>query len=372
MATIDGCAIGHRQSPTDLCADFHPMGGLTRLDGFVADPANNDIVLWGLKEADAAPLMLDDFIVAIRAAHGEYTVIENGQNVIYQPGISIDADNSIWPILSKINNLQDPRQKLQYQRVCATPMHLRVDGMPRHTRVSDILLAADFRMKLVNEGLATIPIRDFFKGINMRGIERDIVQAKTGAAYKRPRYDFDRYWFRAGSFTFQTTPRGETVFLDTAQVILSQQTQNMANGKMVNGGINPDQQAYVCDWNSRMEDTFKAEQIWRQMYNVFRHFAIARIIADRHALQTVDFPSDSLLRRHEVKFVYVPDSLPGQSFLTPVKVGDVSWVAGICGGVSIDFDGSNVRQEDSTPISDEVPRSVLSTRPHAQSVGWDI
>jgi hypothetical protein len=357
----------------DPCANFHPMGGMTRLDGFVVDRANRDVVLWGLAEPDAPPLMLDDLVVAIRAAHGGYPVIENGREVTYQPGISIDANYEMWRKLDGLTDMSDPKQRKAYEEVCATPMHLRVDGMPRHTRVADILLAADFRMKLVNEGKATIPIKDFFKGIDARDVEQEMVANRIGAKFPRPKYEMNRWWFRAGSFTFQETALKDAFFLATAQIVLSHEAENVANGQLVSANVvAPDEAAYICDWNSRMEETFRAEAIWRQMYNVYRHFAIGRILAENGILESLSLNDKELLRDYRVKFVDVPDSLPGQSLMTEVPLGKNSkWTFAFCGGVSIDFDNSNLKKDLAT-VAPSLGDRVVARRPHPGAAAWRV
>jgi len=59
-----------------------------------------------------------------------------------------------------------------------------------------------------------------------------------------------------------------------------------------------------------MEEIEQSEPIWRDMHNVFRHFAVAHIIADRKVFREAGFDADFLLNRCEPTAVGVPASLP--------------------------------------------------------------
>jgi hypothetical protein len=60
-----------------------------------------------------------------------------------------------------------------------------------------------------------------------------------------------------------------------------------------------------------MEEIYQAEPIWRDMYNIFRHFAVARVMKDRDAFARAGLASDWLLHRYELPRVALPASLPG-------------------------------------------------------------
>src|SRR6266404_6066287 len=61
--------------------------GLTRIDGFVVDRENHDIVLLGAQAQDEPPLHLDDFLVALRNLHGRYPGLGVGEGVLTYPAI---------------------------------------------------------------------------------------------------------------------------------------------------------------------------------------------------------------------------------------------------------------------------------------------
>src|SRR5690606_9584281 len=102
-----------------------------------------------------------------------------------------------------------------------------------------------------------------------------------------------RFWFEPGQFTYRYDVDGgaETVFLDTAMVVLSDENQMVptSGALRASGKVNPFSRAFACAWTDRMEDVYRAEPIWRDMHNIFRHFALARVIVERDALRSVNF-----------------------------------------------------------------------------------
>ena len=125
--------------PGGDCAD-HPaltLGGLTRLDGFVAAPNQQDLVLLGAVQAGQAPLHTSDWVVALRPATHRYL---DEQHRYTPPGVSIDArPESVQQLkafdFSALNSQgsQGSEALLAWARLCATPQDLRIIGLPRES-----------------------------------------------------------------------------------------------------------------------------------------------------------------------------------------------------------------------------------------------
>ena len=154
------------------------LKGMTRLDGFVIYPAGRDIVIWGQKDDSQPPIFADDFLIALRAALGKFAVEHNGRRVIYQPAISLDADGKIFRQLRTMDKSK-PGWQTAYRDMCSGPMVVRVDGMPRHTRVAQVLVDADYRMKHARHsgyGVAAY-IGEHFQRGGLRGRDRYLALA---------------------------------------------------------------------------------------------------------------------------------------------------------------------------------------------------
>ena len=348
------------------------LEGFTRLDGFICDKENQDIVLWGLSERNQPELQLADLVVALRAAHGRYYEKRDGVTYIVQPLISIDPNLDAYRELDKIA-VRDPARKTKHARVCANPQTVRVEGMPRNSRVAKVLVDADYRMKMVSQGSLTLPISSPFPGtftVRLREwrdrIERGL---DRGPGHKT------RYWFEPGRFSYQYSEEADTVFLDTAQVVLRDEDQR-ENTNIASGKVDPISRAFACAWTARMEDVYRAEPIWRDMHNIFRLFAVSRIIADRKAFQQVAFAQDMLLDRYELPVVPVPNSLPGlgrwEEFNKRERRVSTLYVNRVCGGVSVGF----TKPIDTVDVAAETPssgRTVIAARPpELTAVSWAV
>jgi hypothetical protein len=346
---------------------------LTRLDGYVIDADNRDIVLWGLSEPGQPDLHIEDFVVALRAAHGKYGVLRNGVNYISNPLISIDPVASIFPQMATLN-LRTSEGQARFRQICATPQPVRIEGMPRNTRVAKTLVDADYRMKQVGQGTVSLPIRSGFPShYEVR------LQKWKEAVDHRQKFDgfHTRFWFQAGRFSHQADDAAGTIFLDRAQVILNDEDQAIAHNSLAaSGRVDPITRAWACAWSERMDDVYKAEPIWRDMYNIFRHFSVARIMKDLDTINHANFDAAFLLERYEVPSVPVSTSLPGlgryEQYLPPgLGPGSSPATNFICGGVAVGFSAPIERN----PISDETASSttaVLGSRPGMEQVSWTI
>src|SRR5581483_8337596 len=105
-----------------------------------------------------------------------------------------------------------------------------------------------------------------------------------------------RFWFESGQFSYQASEDAATVFLDRAQVVLNDEDQKIATaGLVASGNIDPLTRGFACSWTDRMEDVYNAEPIWRELHNMFRHFALTRILKDCDAFTQAEFDSAFLL-----------------------------------------------------------------------------
>lgn len=357
------------------------LEGLTRLDGFITDPNSRDVILWGLSELGKAELRIEDFAVALRAAHGRY--YETRGNAIYKisPVISIDPDPAVFAALRNANWSHPARQQA-FADVCKSPQVVRVEGMPRDTWVAKALIDADYRMKRVSQGSADLPIHQPFPSHHATQLSEWRTAAQRGVNREGGKHS-TRYWFEAGRFNYQGSAEadiafldGDTVFLETAEVVLRDEDQSLqAKGLAASGKVNPLSRAFACAWTQRMDDICEAESIWRQMHDQFRHFAVARILMERNAFRRVGFAGDFLLDRFNIPRVTVPATLPGLGRMDfyDVKNGDGSFMrhsAWVCGGISLEFDAPPAARPPDVETQ-LVKQRVIASRPEA-AVSWPV
>lgn len=345
---------------------------LTRLDGYVLDPANKDIVLWGLSEPDQPDLQVDDFVIALRSLQWRYSVRRDNTNYRISPLISIDPDPEVYRRLRPLK-IDTPEGRRQFEEICRRPQIVRVEGMPRHSRVAKVLVDADYRMKLVGQGQVTLPIPSPFPSSFAGRIELYKQDAMAG---RRTPASNTRYWFEAGRFSCQQSSGDDTVFIDIAQVVLKDEAQSLTkSGLSASGATDPVTRAFTCAWTERMEETYKAEPIWRDMHNIFRHFAVARAIRDNNALERVNFDGEYLLDKHVLGTVNVGPTLPGTGrigqYVASRDGRSHTMSTWTCGGVSVGF-GDPLEKKPDAGRTGRSGRSAVASRPVATAVSWDI
>lgn len=368
-------AISLRQVSADLAAGRPAiLEKLTRLDGYIIDAANQDIILWGISEPNQPNLLIEDFVVALRAAKGKYGVLRNNVNYITNPLISIDPVAAVTQQIAGLN-LRTSEGQARFQQICGTPQTVRVEGMPRHTRLAKALVDADYRMKMVGQGSVSLPIQSPFAShweVRVQKWKEALDRRQTAG-----REWHTRFWFQSARFTHQANEEADTIFLDRAQVVLNDEDQAVSGNRLgATGRVDPITRDFCCAWSARMDDVYKSEPIWRDMYNIFRHFSIARIMTDLDAIGRANFDAQVLLERYEVPTVTVGPTLPGlgrieQHLPQGSPAGSTTATWSVCGGVSIGFS----KPVERIPVSAETMSStanVVSSRPAVNVASWAI
>jgi hypothetical protein len=129
-------------------------------------------------------------------------------------------------------------------------------------------------------------------------VERDALKADEGAGGRR--------LFVPGRMSYV---RDENlVLIDCVQVVLRSDAWKSGTTTVINTPISND---WACVWTNRMEETIRSEPMLRRMEDIFRTFALARILGQSGDLTTVvraaDFDAKQLLLEdHIVPAVSVP------------------------------------------------------------------
>jgi hypothetical protein len=366
---LAACNDGGLKPVNPHCRELRRLGGMTRLDGFVIDPERRDVVLWGIAEKDAPPLDIEDFLVACRAAHGIYVRREGGRTWISRPAISLDPNPTYYDeIHSSRIDYGTPEGRRRFETLARAPLTVRVDGMPRHTRVASVLVEADYQMKLVAMGDRRLPIPAAFPGT------REAENAVSLAALRADRPDpvqshYMRYWFAAGSFEYQYSQ--DIAFLETAPVVLLDEA-NLNTAVMTPSGlVSGFARAFTCEWSRRMEEINSAEPLWRDMHNMFRHFAISQIIASTKTFEKSGFDATFLLEGYSLEFVKLLDTMPAASKITVLKVDEKVLYRGNYGGVSLNLNDNLMMAKQRTSDVSAARTAVIGSRSSA-AVAWNV
>lgn len=350
------------------------LEGLTRLDGYVVDRENRDIILFGGVERGQPELQPADFIVTLRSAYGRGDVYRKSA------AISIDTDPEHYRRVEGLP-ITNPDGRRRYQELCALSdmRKVRVDGMPRHCRVAKILLDADIKMKQVAQGRAKLPISTPFPG-DFDALIADWRAQLTRGGKDDFRSGVTRYWFMPGRFSHgEAKDAKNMVRFNHTQVVLKTEDETAsADGKshVPTGRLDPYAQAFTCAWSTRMEEIYKSEMLWQEMRNMYRHFALTRIMADLGAIKHADFDAEFFLDRFDIPNVPVPDTTPGGSrvevYVQHHRSGSTTFARSVCGGVDVGFNKPIEKLPDPEGDILFAARNVLGSRPSPTHVAWDV
>lgn len=371
-------AVSLRQVSESLAAGRPVrLEGFTRLDGYVIDDDNKDVAIYGIGEPGQPELQIADFVVALRAKFKSGVDTQNVADYTKTPAISLDPDPEIWQRMSKMNTLT-PQGRQQYADACRLPQTVRVDGMQRHTRVAKLLVDADYKMKKVGAGLETLPISSPFIG-NSEAVLRDWRAQIAAGTHPNVQSGITRYWFTPGRFTHGEARESRNMIrFGLTQVVLKDEAETYSGGRHISTGkVNPYARAFTCSWTDRMEDTYRAEPLWQEMRNIFRWFALARVMRDLDAFAQAGLDPEFLLDRYQVPRVELPATLPGVSRLEVAtrrdeKNNTFTYVQSFCGGVDVGFANPLEKEEDRDGQIQLAGQSVLGSRPASDKIAWNV
>ena len=230
----------------------------------------------------------------------------------------------------------------QFQNICSAPMAVRPDVMPRHTRVAKSPVDADFRMKPVSFGsirlLTGEPFASNFKS------RTQAMQSNSGNdPLAVISHRNSRKWLKPALFAFQQSKHGETIYPDQAQVRPAARAQQAASdGRLVDSSPNAlHDKEFARVWTNRMDETLNAETVRQNMANIYRHFAIAEIIARHDAFSNSRLNACYLLDDHHVARIELPDAMSGYARF-PERSDGQQRAFSVCGGVSPGFSDSTL------------------------------
>ncbi|WP_203157480.1 DUF1598 domain-containing protein [Methylobacterium aquaticum] len=347
--------------------------GLTRMDGFIE--TDRDIIVWGVSEPGQPELYLTDFILGLQLAlspdkyAGASQPNIGSQLSYYSSGFSrTGVLISIDPVKDTMARVREAGTKKKYVDICSGAQNVRVEGMLRRSRAVKVLVDADYRMKMVGLSRATLPIKPGLPGTFDETWKRHKQTGGNSGSVT------SRFWFHAGDFSYHGS--GNAIFLEKSNVVLSTE-DHVTVSDAGTGRVNPDAQAFACSWTARMAEIEAAEPIWKDLNNVYRHFAIGRIYAQQH-------DHNGFYKKHLHKlideFVHwdvdVPETLPGLSrweeFTGNVKGQRRHLTSSVCGGVSMEF-GRNLRKVESNLLQGPRPFvRIEQSRPSPGAISWAV
>ncbi len=322
---------------TPLNAELQNLAGLTRIEYVLVYPERKDIVLAGPAEAwqfddqgtaigktQGRPILqLDDLVVALRAAKAQP---ESGELIT----CSIDPTEEGSRRFSRlVATLDPPLNKAATARLekAVGPQLVTITGVPPGSHFAHVLVAADFRMKLLGMNLEAAPID---------GLPSYLELLRTGSASPRaaaPRWwlapQYEPLWRDADSLAWQI--RGAGV------MALSEDGYFTSRGRVAID--QRDEDSLAAKWAEAMTARYEALSAKVPVFGQLRNcmdLAVVGALLIHHDLPGRAGCELGLLmddKRLAVAEYHVPKTLASRASLLKK---DREWIISVSGGVELD------------------------------------
>ncbi len=371
-----------------IASNLIELAGIKRLLGYIIDKENNDLIIFGNPDSSLPPLYLEDFVIALRNAWFKYAPLENNTYIYSHPGCSIDPNPNTMQRLNKVaNNISkgDSFDKVEnslddWHTTCQEQQSVRVLGIPFNTRFAKVMVQADYDMKSLVDGTDSLNVPGFqsLTGTKLEQIKQSV---RNNEPIKVSIGGLNRFWFKPGENIY--TEVDDVVLIEQCPVILrTEETYLSSKGGYISGkSVDPSAQSFCKDFSELYEQIAIQRPIYRELENLFRFVALAKIIKYKSAHTTAGLDLSYLLEDFPVQENPVSRQLPGRSavkeFTHRQKTSGSEQILKLwlpsCGGVGIDITVKerHFRKGASSRIKDLKTR-ILDSRLAPTSLSWPV
>lgn len=374
--------------PQGSCPDeLLLLGGIKRLSGVVADQASRDLILLGEADEDSPPLHLEDFVLALRNAWLSYAPLEGGVYQYSYPGCSIDPNPQVIQRLQAVGHkvFGAPSDEKGMERtlsewgsVCESPQAVRVIGIPFDTHFAQVMVQADYDMKLLADGSDALDTPGFQSVADME-VERARGELLGGQKFTIPPPVLNRFWLFPGENVYE---EGQgVVLIKSCPIRLLTEQMHTNGGRSLVGSGSADSRAQVFaeSFTALYPQVAQRRPVYAELENLFRFVALAQVI--RHKSQDAwgGFDLSYLLEGYPVARAPVEHYLKGRHSFKELKQREESpsgyrelhlWFPS-CGGVdiSIKVDGGSFKPGVGEDLA-RIEAAVLKGRAAADAPVW--
>jgi len=356
------------------------LAGVGRLEGFVVDPDNSDVILVGWRSENWPSLLLDDLAVNIR----------NVWNHEQQPYCSLDPRQED---VLKVNRLMSETGQMTsvadldrfFARLKDTwgPQTVVVGGVPINSRHAHVMIDTDYHMKKLSQGLAQVDGIPSCIDLAIKAAEESI---RTKGDVPALGMSMSRFWFHIGKDepSFQENEGGDILCLDKCSVVvLTEKQRAAADGSLYDsGGDDPNAEAFAKALSEHYDKAAAGAREYADLENLFRLSALLRAMYERNAARKVGLELGFFLEGYACQMeTPMPSSMPGLA--NSKKAEGILTQGGatyqyvlfplVCGGVSMDISISSRQfgKANSTRL-DQLRQAVLESRPNRDAVFWSL
>ena len=331
------------------------MAGLQRIEYIIVEPETNDIILAGPaegfelnkqgivvgSESGSPVIQLEDFLVAMRSVDAA----RSGQGV----SVSIDpTEKGIQRLQQFFTSLKNNKRNFEPSmqgkvEEAMGQQNIRLTGVPVDSRFSQVLVAADYKMKRLGMGLEPAPIKNF---PSFMEIAQKANASRISAA--------PRFWMECSYEPVAKSEDGNVWQIRGSGVkTLTEEEKFDTDGKKTGKKVKPNRfaQQWAKTMTKRFEELSAAEPAFRELRNVMDLSVIAAIIKSQGLGKKAGLEMPVILgtAKNKMPSYSVPKAVAAQcSFVRISK----SWLVSASGGIQLDSWSVAKKTEDVAKIGE--------------------
>ena len=319
-----------------LSEEIEFMAGLQRIEYVFMVPEKNDIVIAGPAEGwklddqgnvvgvtTGCPVIrLEDFLNALRSV--ENARVDRGISVSIDP--TDEGIRSVKKLFSQIGSNFSPQRAAQVEQAMG-PQTISLTGIPTNSRMAQILVAADYRMKRLSMGFEEAPVKgmpSFLELCKKKGLS--------------PKVMSPRFWMECNYKPLARSEDGMAWQLRGSGVkTLTEDSFVSASGKVKKSGKSGRlAQKWADSMTEKFEELATEDPVFRELRNVMDMAVVSALIAKENMLERVELELPMILGQTgnvKTQSRNVPKQVPSQcSFIKLNR----SWLVTASGGVQVD------------------------------------
>lgn len=345
--------------------------GVSKIEGFVVDGDNQDIIIIGQRSSRHPQYHLDDLAVNMR------TIWDKTEALYCSLDPRPQDVRNVMQILSENANVASPedrRRVIQQVKEIWGSQTVRIGGIPRESRHAHIMIDADYHMKKVSLGL-----------IKLAGISSYLERkASQGEEYIRAGKDMpgseitiNRFWFhmKEGYPTFREAR--DIVWLEESPVVLLTAKQNATQtGELFDAQEDdPQAVAFAENFSNRFEQSAAQVPSYASLKNLYRLRALLQAMYNMRADSNSGLDLGFYLNTYRYQMERsMPDSFPGlvnhKETYVDVSKGFKKWSFPMMyGGVNMEMDITEEQFRADAKLN-KMRKTVISARPALGSLSW--
>ena len=362
---------------------------LKYIRGYIIDEENNDLIIFGQTGQNLPPLYLEDFVIALRNAWFKYAPLKGNTYQYSYAGCSIDPNpqtiqklQAIGQRVARSSSFEQVEEKLyKWHSTCKEPQNVRVMGVPFNTRFAQIMVKADYDMKLLVDGSDSLNIPGFTSLV-----DRKLALIRNSIHQNKPitvsLASMDRFWFYPGNNLYEEDI-GIVLIKQCPVELLTEAMFLGASGGYTSGSGTTDPLArkFTEGFSVLYDKVAKNRPIYLELENLFRFTALAKIIKFKSTHTKAGTDLNFLLNDFPIKQNPVEKNLSGRSAVKEFQhrqefQGGYQvlklWLPS-CGGVSINIEAKPQHFiENTNGLLSNLKSKILNARPFRNALKWDV